>query len=87
MTALKSARTLAASLGVLVVGALAALTPRTSLRSVTWAAVATCVLGFGAAVVAGGVAWAVTTSTVLAGPLLASGLVLGALLVRRVRHA
>ena len=71
-----------------LVGALAtALTHANSLRIVVWAGVLACLLSFGAAVVAGGVEWATSEGTVLLGPFVAVGLVLGALLIRKFRHA
>lgn len=77
-----------AVLSGLVVGALVTAIVRTkSLRIAAWSGITACFLSLGAAVVAGGVKWATGGPTVLLGPLLALGLVLGALLVRTLRHA
>jgi hypothetical protein len=77
-----------ALLSGLLIGALtAALTRANSLRIVVWSGVVVCLLSFGAAVVAGGLKWATSEGTVLLGPFVAGGLVLGALLVRKFRHA
>jgi hypothetical protein len=73
--------------GFLVGALLAAVIRAKSLRIAAWSGAAACVLSFGAAVVAGGVEWAFSEGTVLVGPFVAGGLVLGALLVCKVRHA
>jgi hypothetical protein len=70
------------------VGALAAALIRTNaLRIAIWSGLVACVMSLGTAVVAGGVKWASSEGTVLLGPFVAGGLVLGALLVRKFRHA
>jgi hypothetical protein len=58
-----------------------------SLRVGLWSAFATCILAVGAAVVAGGVNWAAAQWTTLVGPLLAVGLIVGTLVVGRLKRA
>ena len=52
-----------------------------------WAGLCACVVMFVAAAAAGGIAWAITSIVLITTPLIAVGLVLGALAGRKLRHA
>ena len=73
--------------GVVVGACVAAFAHSKSKRNLAWAAALACILSFGAAAVAGGVAWAVSEPTVLLGPSIGLGLVIGGVVVRKVAHA
>jgi len=79
--------TIAILSGLLVGGLVAAFLPGRSVRVAVLAAVVACAMSFGAAVVAGGLTWALGEPTVLLGPFLGAGLVCGAWLIRKARHA
>ena len=68
----------------LIVGAFVRLN---SLLVAAWAGALAWILSFGAALVVGGISFVVGNYAVIAAPLLAVGLLAGALLGRRVRHA
>ena len=79
--------TIAVLTGVVVGACAAALARAKSKRNLAWSAAFACVLSFGAAVVAGDVAWAVSEATVVLGPSIGLGLVVGGVIVRKVAHA
>jgi hypothetical protein len=58
-----------------------------ALAVAAWAGLSVCVISFVAAAAAGGIDWAVANVALIAPPLIAAGLVLGALLGRKLRHA
>jgi hypothetical protein len=68
----------------LVVGALGG---TKAVTIAAWAAFGVCALHFLTASLVGGVQWAVTNPAILAAPSIAAGLLLGALLGRKIRHA
>ena len=79
--------TIAILTGILVGACVAALARAKSKLNLVWSAAFVCILSFGAAVVAGGVSWAVSEPTVLLGPSIGLGLVVGGVVVRKVAHA
>jgi hypothetical protein len=73
--------------GALVGSAVGILAKARALTIATWAGLSVCVLSLVAAAAAGGIDWALANVALIAPPLIAAGLVLGALLGRRLRHA
>jgi hypothetical protein len=73
--------------GVLVGSAIGMLAKAKALAVAAWAGLSVCVLSFVAAAAASGIDWTVANVALIAPPLIAAGLVLGALLGRRLRHA
>jgi hypothetical protein len=73
--------------GVVVGACVAALARARSKRNLAWSAALACILSLAAAAVAGGFAWAVSEPTVLLGPSIGVGLVVGRVVVRKVAHA
>jgi hypothetical protein len=73
--------------GLLVGVAVALVLPHRSRFVLGWSAGLLCALSLAAAVLAGGLGWAVREFTTALGPLLAFGFSLAALLARRTRHA
>ena len=58
-----------------------------ALAIATWAGLCACILSLIAATAAGGITWAVINIALIAPPLIAGGLLLGALAGRKLRHA
>jgi hypothetical protein len=73
--------------GALVGSVVGILTRARALVIAAWAGLGVCLLSFLTAAVAGGVDWAMANVALIAPPLIAAGLVLGALLGRKLRHA
>lgn len=73
--------------GVLVGSVVGVLAKSRALALAVWAGLSVCILFFLAATVAGGIAWAMANVTLIASPIIAVGLVLGAMLGRKLRHA
>ena len=73
--------------GVLIGSLVGLLARARALVVAAWAGLSVCVLSFLAAAVAGGIDWAVANVTLIAPPIIAAGLVFGALLGRKLRHA
>ena len=73
--------------GVIVGVVLGVLVGSRGLPLAAWAGLCVCVLSVTAAAVAGGLAWALTNLVVVTAPLIAAGLLLGALAGRKLRHA
>jgi hypothetical protein len=78
---------IALACGVIVGLIVGVLVRPNSLLVAAWAGALTCVLSFGAALMVGGISFVVSNYAVIAAPLLAVGLLAGALLGRNVRHA